>query len=145
METKKKKKTEEDEEEEEEMIELEIYQMMWWNQFFSRISLKSLIRLKVVSKTWHNSINNIRHRYSPTTSTGMEGLIPLVCKTIKRNKTLRKYESLSSAANNICEDFYPDYGGVEKYQSLQRTLFLLPKDKQLVRFTVTESSHVTGT
>lgn len=77
----------------------------------------------------------------------MEGLIPLVCKTFKRNKTLRKYESLSSGANNILEDLYAnskDYDyGVENYPEYRRTQSLralekrvsTPKDKQLVRFT----------
>ncbi|CAN4096918.1 unnamed protein product [Withania somnifera] len=82
----------------------------------------------------------------------MEGMIPFVCKTIKRRKTLLKYESLSSGAdsyNNIIEDFYPEYanskdygGGVENYQ-YRRTQSLhvnyapemnvsTQKDKQLV-------------
>ncbi|KAK4343896.1 hypothetical protein RND71_036990 [Anisodus tanguticus] len=79
----------------------------------------------------------------------MEGLIPLVCKTIKRKKTLSKYESLSSGANsyNNIEDFYPDgcylvNGGGENYR-YRRTQSLhvdyvpekTAKDKQLVSFT----------
>ncbi|XP_060173736.1 uncharacterized protein LOC132604302 [Lycium barbarum] len=42
----------------------------------------------------------------------MEGLIPLVYKTIKRSKTRRKYECLSFGAANTynIEDFYPNNG-----------------------------------
>ncbi|XP_015166693.1 uncharacterized protein [Solanum tuberosum] len=83
----------------------------------------------------------------------MEGLIPLVCKTFKRNKTIRKYKSLSSETNNInnIEDFYPEYTnrkdydyGVENYPEYRRTqsvrapeksVYYTQKDKQLVRFT----------
>ncbi|OIT01950.1 PREDICTED: uncharacterized protein LOC109227747 [Nicotiana attenuata] len=86
----------------------------------------------------------------------MEGLIPLVYKSIKRNKTLRKYESLSSAGANSynIEDFYPnesylvaaDGGGAENYRHRRTQSFHVkydgglnsvstPKDKQLVRFT----------
>lgn len=77
----------------------------------------------------------------------MEGLIPLVCKTFKRNKTLRKYESLSSETNviNNIEDFYPEYANrIENYPEYRRTqsvraseksVYYTQKDKQLVRFT----------
>uniref|UniRef100_A0A3Q7JU36 Uncharacterized protein n=1 Tax=Solanum lycopersicum TaxID=4081 RepID=A0A3Q7JU36_SOLLC len=76
----------------------------------------------------------------------MEGLIPLVCKTFKRNKTLRKYESLSSETNviNNIEDFYPEYANRENYPEYRRTqsvraseksVYYTQKDKQLVRFT----------
>ncbi|KAK4725976.1 hypothetical protein R3W88_030893 [Solanum pinnatisectum] len=37
----------------------------------------------------------------------MEGLIPLVYKTIKRTKTRRKYECLSFGTANTIENFYP--------------------------------------
>ncbi|MCE5167390.1 hypothetical protein HAX54_052444 [Datura stramonium] len=45
----------------------------------------------------------------------MEGLIPLVYKTIKRSKTRRRYECLSFGAANTynIENFYPNNGGKE--------------------------------
>lgn len=45
----------------------------------------------------------------------MEGLIPLVYKTIKRTKTRRKYECLSIGVANTynIENFYPKNGSKE--------------------------------
>ncbi|KAF3640195.1 hypothetical protein FXO38_22253 [Capsicum annuum] len=60
-----------EEEEEEEMIELGNLSNYIVESIFSKIPLKSLTQLKTVSKTWRNSITNIRHCYPPTTSSGL--------------------------------------------------------------------------
>ncbi|CAN4104501.1 unnamed protein product [Withania somnifera] len=91
----------------------------------------------------------------------MEGLIPLVYKTIKRSKTRRRYECLSFGAANTynIESFYPNNSSkeyemssiindpkmmadsgdhVEQKRHYRRTQSLhvggvLPEDKQLVK------------
>nr|XP_016501418.1 PREDICTED: uncharacterized protein LOC107819779 [Nicotiana tabacum] len=56
---------------EQEMIELGNLSYHVVESIFSKIPLKSLVQLKTVSKTWRNSITNIRIFYPPTTSTGL--------------------------------------------------------------------------
>ncbi|PHT28367.1 hypothetical protein CQW23_32046 [Capsicum baccatum] len=56
---------------EEEMIELGNLSNYIVESIFSKIPLKSLTQLKTVSKTWRNSITNIRHCYPRTTSSGL--------------------------------------------------------------------------
>ncbi|KAK4354847.1 hypothetical protein RND71_027041 [Anisodus tanguticus] len=51
----------------------------------------------------------------------MEGLIPLVYKTIKRSKTRRRYECLSFGAANTynIENFYPNNGYINSSKEFE--------------------------
>ncbi|KAI3459881.1 hypothetical protein Pfo_016544 [Paulownia fortunei] len=60
----------------------------------------------------------------------MEGLLPMVYKSLKKNKTRRQYECLSSGAAQTynIEDFYTKDGdGDDGHDYLSRKQYLMPE------------------
>lgn len=92
--------------EEEEMIELGNLSNHVVESIFSKIPLKSLIQLKTVSKTWRNSITNIRHCYPPTTSTGL--VLFLKHKTFQESIFMKLHDQTQKKFPKFCT-FHSSY------------------------------------
>ncbi|KAH0680577.1 hypothetical protein KY284_021662 [Solanum tuberosum] len=90
----------ETEQEEEEMIELGNLSNHIVESIFTKIPLKSLIQLKTVSKTWRNSITNIRHCYPLTTSTGF--VLFLKHKTYQESVFMKLHDQTQKNFPKFC-------------------------------------------
>lgn len=89
-----------EQEEEEEMIELGNLSNHIVESIITKIPFKSLIQLKIVSKTWRNSITNIRHCYPLTTSTGL--VIFLKHKTYQESVFMKLHDLTQKKIPKFC-------------------------------------------
>ncbi|CAN4093869.1 unnamed protein product [Withania somnifera] len=132
--------------EEQEIIELGNLSNYIVESIFFKIPLRFLVQLKTVSKTWRNSITNIRHSYPPTTSIGL--VLFLRHKTYQESLFIKdrpNQKSFHSTCTHKDPFLIDSCNGVLLYASHNNFVSSSPFLYQFVTLTVSFSScHKAG-